>query len=169
MRIDIIGQPAGGKSRLASAIAKKLSIPHIQIDRFWFENGGRHGAHDTPNIEWVRAQVKNEVLKRIQEDAWVSDGTYSFVQEYIGECADVILFLDIPLFERLYNHGSRFLFGKKERHKELNLWDEMVFFHEIIKRAFTRKELFKSFQQKYKDKIITLRSRNEISTYLHSL
>lgn len=62
MRITVIGLPGSGKSTLANAISKKLSIPHIHLDRFWFEAGGRNGSHDTPNLAEVRAQVDQRAM-----------------------------------------------------------------------------------------------------------
>jgi adenylate kinase family enzyme len=119
MRITIIGLSGSGKSTLARAISNKLSIPHIHLDRFWFEGGGKTGEHDTPDIERVRAYVREKTLEAIAVDSWVSDGFYSRVQPEIAEQADVVLFLDIPLWKRLLSHAKRML-QPATRHKELN-------------------------------------------------
>lgn len=63
MRITIIGLPGSGKSTLAQAIAEKLSIPHIQMDRFWFESGGRQSSRTTPNVENVRSSALLPLLR----------------------------------------------------------------------------------------------------------
>lgn len=168
MRITILGHPASGKSSLAKAIAGKLQIPHIQIDRFWFEAGGRRGSHDTPNLEQVRAHIKNKVLKAIQADSWVSDGFYSRVQFEIAERADTIIFLNISLWQRLFNHTVR-LINRTTRHNELSMWDDILFYTEIVKRHFTRASKFSDFLRAYKDKTITLSSRKEIADYLKNL
>lgn len=47
MRIDVVGLPASGKSTFAEAVSKKLSIPHIHRDQFWFESGG-YRCHTAP-------------------------------------------------------------------------------------------------------------------------
>ena len=168
MRIDIVGLPASGKSTLATAISKKLSIPHIHLDRFWFESGGRQGRHNTPNIEEVKAKVKIRALEAIKVDSWVSDGVYLNAQEEIAARADVIVFLDIPLPAQLLNHARRAFFEPK-RHAELGLWDEITFFREIMRRnRKSRPELLR-FIEKHKNKVITLRSRKEIDKYLKQL
>src|SRR6185312_12755385 len=116
MRISIIGLPGSGKSTVARMIAERFSIPHIQIDRFWFEAGGRTGGHDTLDIEQVRALVREKTLAAIAAESWVSDGFYSRVQPEIAKRADAVVLLDIPLWRRLLNHAARTL-QRNNRHK----------------------------------------------------
>jgi len=168
MRIDIVGLPASGKSTLAAAISKKLSIPHIHLDRFWFENGGRQGRHDTPNLEEVKAKVRLQALEAMKTDSWVSDGVYMNAQKDIAARADVIIFLDIPLSAQLVNHARRAFFEPK-RHAELGLWDEITFFREIIRRQYANKPKLLRFTEEHKDKVIRLQSRKEIDSYLFKL
>ncbi len=168
MRIDIVGLPASGKSTLAKAISEKLSIPHIHLDRFWFESGGRQGRHDTPNLEEVRASVRKETLEAIQKEDWVSDGTYLHVQDEITARADIIVFLDIPLRSRLVNHARRVLFETKQ-HGELNLWSQITFFKEIIKRTYASGPKLRRFVEMHSDKTIVLHSRKEVDQYLERI
>src|SRR3989344_6039945 len=167
MRITIIGQPCSGKSTLARAIAERFRIPHIHIDRFWFEAGGRRGAYDTPNIEQVRTHIRKKVLEATQSESWVSDGLYSCIQPEIAKRADMIVFLDIPLLKRLCNHSSRLL-HRAGRHSELSLRDDLRFFLEIIKRNFTKVSKLEKFLEGHRGKIITLSSRKEIDSFLHN-
>ena len=168
MRITIVGLPGSGKSYLGRAIEEKLHISHIHIDRFWFEAGGRTGSHDTPNIDQVRAHVREKVLAAISETSWVSDGIYSKVQPDIANKADVMIFLDIPLWKRLGNHMQR-LINLSGRHRELGLWDDVKFFVEIIKRNFINKPKLTRILKQYRNKLITLHSRKEIEQYLKNL
>jgi adenylate kinase family enzyme len=109
MRISIIGLPGSGKTTLANAISEKLSIPHIHLDRFWFEAGGREGSRTTPpdEMEIIRAYIKEKVTPLIAEDSWVSDGFYPRIQTLIAERVDKIVFLDVPLWTRLMNHAPK--------------------------------------------------------------
>ena len=173
MRISIVGHSGSGKTTLAKKISGKLSIPHIQLDRFWFEAGGLKIMNKkTPEYqsehERVRAYVKENILKTISADSWVSDGFYSRFQSEISDRADVIIYLDIPLWRRLANHASRVLFSD-DRHKEVSLWNEFTFFFEIIRRSTAFKPKFDKFLPQYKDKIITLHSRKEIRSYIQNL
>lgn len=168
MRITVIGLPGSGKSTVARMIAEKFSIPHIHLDRFWFEAGGRTGEHDTSNIEDVRARVKERATAAIAAESWVSDGFFSRLQPIIADRADVVLFLDIPLWRRLCNHALRTL-QRSGRHKELSLWDDITFFPEVIRRTFTTGPKIHQFIPRYKDKLVVLRSRTEIAGYVAQL
>lgn len=168
MRITVIGLPGSGKSTVARMIAEKLSIPHIHIDRFWFEAGGRTEEHDTPNIEQVRAHVREKAIGAIAAESWVSDGFYSRLQPEIANRADVILFLDIPLWKRLLNHAAR-TFRRTSRHKEVSFWDDVTFFPEVVRRTFTTGPKLRQFLAQYRDKVIVLKSRKEINRYVANL
>jgi adenylate kinase family enzyme len=168
MRVTIIGLPGSGKSTVADMIAEKLSIPHIHIDRFWFEAGGRTGEHDTPNIEQVREYVREKVLEAISAESWVSDGFYSRVQPEIASRADVVLFLDIPPWLRLLNHATRTL-QRDNRHKEVSVWDDITFFSEVVRRTFRTGPKLHAFVNQFKDKTVILRSRKEIDQYVNRL
>lgn len=168
MRIDIVGLPASGKSTLAKKISEKLSIPHIHLDRFWFENGGRQGRHDTPNIDAVKERVKEMAMEAAKAESWVSDGVYMNVQEEIAPLADVIVFLNIPLLERLFNHAHRAFFEPK-RHAELSLREEITFFREIIRRERKNKPKLLKFVETHKHKVLILRSQKEAEEYLRQL
>ncbi len=168
MRIDIVGLPASGKSTLAAAISEKLSIPHIHLDRFWFESGGRQGRHDTPNIDEVKLKVKELALEAAQGKSWVSDGVYMNVQEEIAPLADVIIFLDSSLFVRLLNHAHR-AFLKPRRHTELSLWDEITFFLEIVRRERKSKPKLLAFLKEHGTKVTVLRNRKDVRNYLQQI
>lgn len=172
MRISIIGGPASGKTTLAEKISKKLSIPHIQLDRFWFEAGGLAADKNKTTAEELgraREYMKQKTFEIIEKDAWVSDGFYSrSVGPEISKRADVIIYIKIPIWRRLLNHFQRIL-KPSTRHQELTWWDELIFFYEIIHRNYTNGPKLKSFVETYKDKVITLKSRKETTVYLQKL
>ncbi|MFA6552474.1 MAG: hypothetical protein WCT19_03160 [Candidatus Paceibacterota bacterium] len=168
MRISIIGHSSSGKSTLARKISEKLNIPHIHIDRFWFESGGsKLKPNDKEGMERARAYIKEKVVDFIKQDSWVSDGWYSKVQPIISERADYIIFLDIPLYRRLFNHLQRIF--KTERHKELTRWDEFKFFYEIIYRTFAKGPKMRRFVSEHSDKVKIFRNYKEIEKYLKTL
>jgi adenylate kinase family enzyme len=168
MRISIIGLPGSGKSTLAAAISKKLSIPHIHLDRFWFESGGEARSGKTQNLEEVRARVGEKADLAAEKESWVSDGFYHDMQPKTAERADIIIFLDIPLWQRLWNHLRRLPY-RKDRHTEVSLWDDILFLRQIVRRTFTAGPKIRELVEEYKDKTITLRSRKEIRKYLQDL
>jgi adenylate kinase family enzyme len=168
MRISIIGHAGSGKSTLARKISEKLNIPHLHLDRFWFESGGaKLKSDDTKGLEKARAYIKEKVVNFIKQDSWVSDGWYSKVQPIISERADCIFFLDIPLYRRLFNHSQRMF--KPERHKELTKWDEFRFFYEIVKRTFVKDPKMRQFARDHSDKVKLFRNYKEIEKYLNTI
>ena len=173
MRISIIGHSGSGKTILAKEISESFSIKHIQLDRFWFEAGGldimnKKSPEFESEHERVRRYIKKNILKAISSDSWVSDGFYSNIQPEIANKADVVIFLDTPLWRRLLNQVKRVI-GQADRHSELNAWNEFTFFFEIIRRHFAFRPKFQEFFSKYKNKVVTLRSRQEIREYVNTL
>jgi adenylate kinase family enzyme len=169
MKISIIGQPGSGKSTLASKISKKFNIPHLQLDRFWFESGGNKlKPGDIEGVEKVRAYMKEKVISFIDgHDSWVSDGTYPRVQSIIVEHTDCVIFLDIPLSRRLFNHIKRTF--KSDRHKELTKWDDFKFIYQIIRRTFIKGPKMRQFIKEHSDKAKTFRNYKEIKSYFNNL
>ncbi len=168
MRITIIGNSGSGKSTLARKISENFDIPHIHLDRFWFEaNGHTLKEEDREGKEKVRAYIYAKVEDFIQQDAWVSDGWYSRVQPLITERADQVVFLDIPLWRRLVNHVHRVFFS--ERHSELRRWDDVTFIFEIVRRTFTHGKQMQQFVREHPKKIVHLRSYKEVEEYFLNL
>lgn len=171
MKISIIGLPASGKTALAHQISKKFGIPHIHLDRFWFEAGGLYIDRNAPEAERdrVRDHVKQRALESLDKESWVSDGFYSrSVGPEIAKRADAILFLDISLWRRLLNHLRR-IFKRSTRHQELNMWHEIKFFPEIVRRTYANDAKLRKFILDNKDKVVILRSRREMVGYLQKL
>jgi adenylate kinase family enzyme len=163
MRITIIGNASSGKSTLAKNISEKLKIPYLEIDRYWLEAGGHKAKDRSEEKERVRAYVVEKVEKFIEQDSWVSDGWYSKIQPHIADRADTVIFLDIPLWRRLLNHFTR-MFG--ERHTELNTWDDIRFFYEIVRRHFTHGPKIRAFAKAHANKTVVLRSYKEAESFL---
>lgn len=169
MRISIIGQPASGKSMLAEKISQKLNIPYLHLDRIYFEEGGHEALKkkDGAARNVYRERLKKSVEKFIAQDSWVSDGWYKRVQPAIAARADVILYLDIPLWRRLLSHAKRA--ASSGRHAELTVVDEFTFVWTMIERMFTHEPKIRAFMKEQGSKVLTLRSYTEIDKYLENL
>lgn len=168
MKITIIGNCGSGKSTLAKEISKKLNIPYIQLDRFWFEAGGHKlKGNNIEEKEKVRAYIKSKVEEFVNIGSWVSDGWYSRSQPLIAEKADQIVFLDIPLWKRLVNHLRRVF--NTDRHPELSRWEDFIFTFEMIKRTFTHDPAIRKFVGQQGNKVTILKSYPEKEKYLESL
>jgi len=169
MRISIIGHVGSGKSTLAERISKKFNIPHLHLDKIWFEARGHMVKSDEiEEIERVRKYLREKVEPFVQQDSWVSDGWYGHVQPIIADRADQIVFLDISLARRLLNHLKRTFF-RKGRHAEVSFLDDLTFTYQLIKRTYARDAKMREFAQKYADKILILRNYKEVEWYFRSL
>lgn len=167
MRISIVGLSGSGKSTLARKISEKFNIPHLHIDRFWFEAGGHKTAGNSEERERVRAIIREKVEEVVKQDAWVSDGWYGHVQPMITARADEVVFLDIPLYKRLANHLRRTFL--EERHTELTRWDDIKFVYQIVRRTFVHGPRLKEFAMENTSKIKIIRSFKEADNYFANL
>lgn len=164
MRISIIGNCASGKSVLAQKMSERHHIPHLHLDRLWFEaKGNEFRKGDTEGRERVQAYIRQKVEAFIMQDSWVADGWYSRVQPLIAERANQIVFLDIPLWRRVWNHLYRVFFT--ERHQELSKWDDLKFTYQIVRRTFTQGRGMKKFVRENPEKVVVLRTYKEVGEW----
>ncbi len=169
MKITIIGNCGSGKTTLAQKISQCHKIPHLQLDRLWFENGGHtFKRDDSDGRAGVREKIRLGVECFLEKNTdWVSEGWYSRVQPLIAEQADIIVFLDIPLWRRLINHVRRVF--RTNRHPEITRWEDMKFTYQIIKRTFTHGKDMREFVKTYRSKSIILKNYREVDQYLNDL
>jgi adenylate kinase family enzyme len=101
-RIVILGPSNSGKSTLAAALAEKLGLPAVYLDRFYH----------LPNTDWV-ARSKEDFIRlhqaAIAEDAWIMDGNYRAMRaERLQRATGVVVLDDKPWF-RLVRYFNRTL------------------------------------------------------------
>ncbi|HBY99094.1 MAG: hypothetical protein M5U01_42110 [Ardenticatenaceae bacterium] len=87
-RIVVIGTTGSGKTTLARQLARRLGLPHVELDAL---NWG-------PN--WSAAPVdvlRERTAQALSGDAWVIDGNYSRVRDIVWGRADTVVWLDYPL------------------------------------------------------------------------
>jgi adenylate kinase family enzyme len=105
-RIMINGPSNAGKSTLADAIARKLDIAVVHLDRFSHEEHGN----------WVpRGQEAFQALHdaAIADDAWVMDGNYSRLMPQRYARATGLIVIDDHLLRRYLRYFNRTLFQKE--------------------------------------------------------
>ena len=77
-----------GKTTLGRELARRLDVPFVELDAL---NHGPGWAQATP--EELRARVE----PYLTEPGWVVDGSYrSKLGDLVLECADVVVWLDLP-------------------------------------------------------------------------
>ena len=101
-RIILVGSPGGGKSWLSKKIAEITKHPLYHLDvEFWKPNWVM-----TPNDEKITRL--NEI---ISGEKWIIDGNYGGTMEMRYAVADLIIYLDINRFVRIWRVARRA--GKK--------------------------------------------------------
>ena len=88
MRIAVIGTSGAGKTTLARRIAGRLNLPHVELDAINWQAGWRDLSRHAPD-EFIR-----RVTEAIQAEAWVADGTYSLVRDWVWQRATHLVWLD---------------------------------------------------------------------------
>jgi adenylate kinase family enzyme len=86
-RVLILGPSGSGKSTLCERVGRRLNLPIIHLDRYYWNPGWLETEHD----EW-----KQKVRHLISGDSWVMDGNYTSTLVMRSGRADTIIFIDIP-------------------------------------------------------------------------
>jgi adenylate kinase family enzyme len=88
-RVLVMGCPGSGKSTFAIALARRLGVPFVSIDRIYWQPGWRE-----PDLDEFAAKMTAEA----ERPAWVIDGDY--VSRGAGELrrsrADTVFWFDLP-------------------------------------------------------------------------
>ncbi len=87
-RIVVVGTTGCGKSTLAESLARRLHIPHIELDALHWEPGWKES-----DREITRSRLENIV----RNDAWVIDGNYGFLRDILWPSAQALIWLDYSL------------------------------------------------------------------------
>lgn len=86
-RIVIVGSSGSGKSTLARELGKKLNLPIIHLDKYYWNPGWV----STPAPIW-----KEKVSALTQAEQWIIDGNYRDTLDTRLQAADTVIFLDLP-------------------------------------------------------------------------
>lgn len=109
--IAICGANGCGKTTLGHALSKELSIHHMDIEEYYFDNGIR---------SYSNPRSRDEVVKLIQRDIIKNDGfiisaVNCNLSEKINKCYRLVVYMYAPLevrMERIKNRSYQ-QFGKR--------------------------------------------------------
>ena len=88
MRIAVVGTSGSGKTTLARALGTHLALPHIELDAVNWQAGWRDLSRTDPD-EFVR-----RATLAVAAEAWVVDGNYGLVREFVWRRATHLIWLD---------------------------------------------------------------------------
>lgn len=88
-RIAVTGTTGSGKSTLAGELARRLGVPHVELDALHWDAGWAAAP-----LELFRERAAAALLP---DGRWVVDGNYTPVRDISWGRADTLLWLDYPL------------------------------------------------------------------------
>lgn len=88
-KILVIGNSGSGKTWLGKKLATILSIPHVELDKIFWEPG----SHNKKRMD----EVVEADIKRIQGSrSWVVEGVFGHLVDHFVFIADTLVHLDLP-------------------------------------------------------------------------
>ena len=168
-RVAIVGQPGSGKSTLARQLGQRLNLPVFHMDHIHWKPGWQARDRDE-RLELARAVIAKET--------WVFEGGFSAIQSERIERAEVMVWLDLPLWLRVWRVVKRTVryFGQVRPDMQKNCPEgvnpEMVKFFRYIwdTRHSAREKLEASLNPCPEGlTLIRLRSVKEVRMFLSEL
>jgi adenylate kinase family enzyme len=159
-KILIIGDAGRGKTTFAEKLSEKLGIPHYSLDDFFWEIKFTKPRGKEIDIEMAR--------DCFQKDEWIVEGTTRRMLKLGLDEADKIFYLTHKnTFHQIWVLYKRYRSRKHETFKDLLY----LIFHQIKKRKklgkFKNEESFEDILEPYENKVIRLKSFDEINKYLN--
>ena len=166
-RVMIVGQPGSGKSTFARALGERIGLPVIHIDK---EVHWKPGWIERSKEE--KARLCHEIHAR---EEWIFEGGHSTTWPERLERADTLIWLDYPLWLRMWRVNLRTIkgFGRSRDDLPENCPENysLKFWLFIWRtRNSARENTFRMFESVPKDKnAIRLIDDHEVKQYLESI
>jgi adenylate kinase family enzyme len=101
-RVAVVGTTGSGKTTYAGELARRLDVPHIELDALYWEPEWTHAAHDV---------FRERIREATATGGWVTDGNYATATgAMLWEAADTLLWLDYSIaliYRRLFMRTTR--------------------------------------------------------------
>ncbi len=159
-RICIIGGSGTGKTTLANNLGKQLKLPVYHID----------GIHYLKDWE-VRNKDERDriILEKIDEDKWITDGTYNSTLKQRLEKADFIIYLDYSSIAQIKGVLGRFIRNHGKEKQEIPGCNEKMswkFFLWVVNwRKNKRKTIIENIKEVDNDKIYIFKTRRQLNKW----
>ncbi len=108
LRVSVVGTSGAGKSTFASALARVLGAPWLELDSVYHQAGWE---------PLPAAEYRARVAAAADGERWVIDGNYSTVRDIVWARADTVIFLDLPrrtVMRRVFGRTLRRVAGRVE-------------------------------------------------------
>jgi adenylate kinase family enzyme len=165
-RIAVIGCGGAGKTTLANELGRRLGLPVLHVDRFYWQQRPGVGLVASPPEAWHRSHEE-----MVSGERWVIDGMKLAVLPQRLAAADTVVFLDLPAWRCLWGVLKRRLRYRGRMHPELGVYDRINadFVRWIWSfRATARPRILALLAASTCD-VVVLRSHREARTFLQHL
>jgi adenylate kinase family enzyme len=171
-RFHVVGTSGSGKTTLAQRLARKLDIPHVELDALHWGPG------------WTPAPLelfREHTAQALSGEAWTTDGNYSKVRDIVWRRADTVVWLNFPLLLVLWRVTWRTVRrsitrqelwgGNRESLREAFFGPESIIRYALQTHRRRREqypELFKQPAYRHLD-VVELRSPREVRRWLETV
>ncbi len=103
MKIRILGNSGSGKTTVARELGQYFNIPVLHMDSIAF----------IPNSDFVKRE-KEAIVADVStfvttNNEWIIEGNYTSTISEVFNVPDIIVFIDLPVEQSLYNYEQRHL------------------------------------------------------------
>jgi len=166
MKIAVVGYSASGKSTFSKKLSQFYDIPVLHIDMIYFNE--RMTIND-------RHQTEDKILKMMQRDDWIIDGTYRYLAQERLEHADHIFIFNMNRWTCFFGLLRRYFKYRKKQRDTMALGNPERLDPSFIKwilwdgRKKDTKRLFQSYKTRFPKKVIEFKRRKDVKKYLISI
>lgn len=167
-RILVIGNAGSGKSTFSKALAEKLNIPLVHLDRLYWQGNWEHV---------TREEFDHLLQSELEKPQWIIDGNFNRTLPCRLQHCDCVFFFDLPPLTCLWgtvkrvfeNHGkTRSDMGGHcpeyfDRNK-IELWQHVLTFNRQHRKSY-----YQLLRQTTHAQVIVFRRRKQINDFLKSI
>ncbi|MGZ9583659.1 isopentenyl transferase family protein [Paenibacillus marinisediminis] len=158
-RVHIIGATGSGKTTSAMMLSKELGLPVYELDNVMWSSSVEFSGKNPP-------EIRDEMLSNIvSQQSWVVEGVYyKWVATSLEE-ADLIIYIDTPVYIRDVRIVKRFVKQRlrieRSNYKQtLNgLWKMLQWNHKYDK---VDKEKIMQLLERYQEKVVLLKHNKDL-------
>ena len=160
MKIVVLGYAGSGKTYLSDYIAQKKNIPVLHLDDIKWDK------------EWKPIDdsvVLPKVVDFMAQEDWIIDGyyTYLMIDERLQK-ADKIVLLQLPRMTCFFRAVKRTKSRRQDGYNnDMNWW--FVKFTLFGCRNKERRKYYAEIADKYKDKTVVLKTKQQVEEFMRSI